>query len=275
MTKSAMVINDLSSFGSCSLTAYIAVLSAMNIKPCPLPTAVLSAQSEFPRYYCRDLTDIMAPYRKAWEENRESFDAICTGYFSNSAQLDEAERIIDAFRGGSCTVIVDPVMGDNGSLYPAYDRDSCEKMKALAQKADVLTPNLTELCILTDTPYSEFSGRGEEELINRVTACASRFAASRDVIVTGLRTGDKILNLVFSKGIVSRVYSKRCGESFSGTGDIFTAIICGSLLNGKALTTAAEAAAAFLEAAAADTVKEAHDPVYGVNFEKFLKRLGD
>ena len=31
----------------------------------------------------------------------------------------------------------------------------CQRMKQLACKADILTPNLTEACILTETPYKE------------------------------------------------------------------------------------------------------------------------
>ena len=39
MTKKIAVINDLSGFGRCSLTAAISVISAMGIQACPLPTA--------------------------------------------------------------------------------------------------------------------------------------------------------------------------------------------------------------------------------------------
>lgn len=275
MTKSAMVINDLSSFGRCSLTAYIAILSAMNVQPCPLPTALLSGQSELPHYFSRDLTDIMSPYREAWKENRESFNAICTGYFANGTQLDEAARLIETFRGNGCKVIVDPVMGDNGSLYPAYDRAACDKMKGLAALADVITPNLTELCILSNAHYTELTDCGGNELIERVKTLAAPLSKRCDVIVTGIRAGGEICNLVLSGGKTTQVRAKLKGESFSGTGDIFSAIICGSLLNGKTLEAAAETAAQFLEIAVADTVKETHNPLYGVNFEKFLKNLGD
>ena len=40
MTKKIAVINDLSGFGRCSLTAAIPVIAAMGVQPCPLPTAV-------------------------------------------------------------------------------------------------------------------------------------------------------------------------------------------------------------------------------------------
>lgn len=45
MAGKVAVLNDLAGFGRCSLTAAISVLSAMGVQPCPLPTAVLSAQT--------------------------------------------------------------------------------------------------------------------------------------------------------------------------------------------------------------------------------------
>ena len=59
MTKRIAVINDLSGFGRCSLTAAIPVISVMGAQPCPLPTAVLSAQTGFSSYYFDDYTEKM------------------------------------------------------------------------------------------------------------------------------------------------------------------------------------------------------------------------
>ena len=98
MNKKAVIISDLSSFGRCSLTASIPIMSVMGIQACPLPTAVLSAQSEFPVFFKKDLTDIIPEFRAAWAANNEKFDGICTGYFSNGRQADEAVEIINRFK---------------------------------------------------------------------------------------------------------------------------------------------------------------------------------
>lgn len=269
----ALVINDLSSFGKCSLTAAIAVLSAMNIQPCPLPTAVLSSQSEFPDFYCRDLTEIMPGYKKSWQKNGERFDGICTGYFANSRQLDSAIDIIDTFGSRSGTVLVDPVMGDGGRLYPVYDAAACEKMKRLASRADILTPNLTELCILSGADYSALSR--EPDCLERTAQAAKPLADGRGVIVTGIRCRGDICNMVISGGQVDIIRSKRVDESFSGTGDIFSAVVFGSVLSGKTLTESAKTAAKFVELAIADTLKQPYNPIYGVNFEKYLATLSE
>ena len=52
--KKIALINDLSGFGKCSLTAAIPVISIMGMQACPLPTAILSAQTGFDHYFCDD-----------------------------------------------------------------------------------------------------------------------------------------------------------------------------------------------------------------------------
>ena len=54
MVKKIAVIQDLSGFGKCSLTAAIPVISVMGVQPCPLPTAVLSAYTDLEKNgaYC-------------------------------------------------------------------------------------------------------------------------------------------------------------------------------------------------------------------------------
>lgn len=276
MAKRAMVINDLSSFGRCSLTAYIAVLSAMGHTPCPLPTAVLSAQSEFPDYFGMELTDAIPEYKKAWQKNRERFDGISTGYFANSRQLDHAADIINSFRTEGSAVLVDPVMGDNGSLYPDYDKACCAKMKRLISAADVITPNLTELCLLTDTAYADLTAHSAAHgYFDEITALARQIMRPLGVIVTGIRSGGDVCNLAVT-GDEARIFRcKNAGESFSGTGDIFSAVIFGCILSGKTLFEAARLATDFVERSIADTVEEPHDPLYGVNFEKFLTILAE
>ena len=68
MTKKIAVINDLSGFGRCSLTAALPVLAVMGVQPCPLPTAVLSAQTGYPSYYCDDFTDRMGYICDEWKK---------------------------------------------------------------------------------------------------------------------------------------------------------------------------------------------------------------
>lgn len=153
MTKKIAVINDLSGFGKCSLTAAISVIAAMGVQPCPLPTAVLSAQTGYPSYYCDDYTDRMELIYREWEKMQVHFDGIYIGFLSGEHQIEKVLEFLDMFLKKDTFLLVDPVMGDNGVRYPFFTTEIVSAMKELTSRADIITPNLTELCLLTGTDY--------------------------------------------------------------------------------------------------------------------------
>ena len=122
MTKKIAVINDLSGFGRCSLTAAISVISAMGIQACPLPTAILTAQTGYPHYYLDDYTDKMDIYRQEWQKMGQHFDGIYTGFVASEAQIDQIFHFIDTFYTSDTFLLVDPVMGDDGIKYDIYKK---------------------------------------------------------------------------------------------------------------------------------------------------------
>lgn len=278
MIKKVAVINDLSGFGKCSLTASIAILSAMGVQPCPVPTAVLTNQTGFKNHRCVDLTDSLNTYIDMWQKNGEVFDGIYSGYVASERQIDIISDFIDAFGRPHNVVLVDPVMGDNGRIYSAYNKVTCDKMRTLAKKADLVTPNLTELCILSDVDYNDLVSKQNDGYYAEAVFNTAKKAFAHDgqkIVVTGIRSGEHIYNGVFSKTDSYFVKTKMYGESFSGTGDIFASILCASVVNGEKLEKAAEKAAKFIEKVTADTIKTPYDPNYGVNFEKFICELSD
>ena len=84
--KKIAVLNDLSGMGKCSLTAAIPVISVMGIQACPLPTAVLSAQTGFPSYYCDDYTDRMDAIMEEWKKMDFYPDGISTGFLADDVR---------------------------------------------------------------------------------------------------------------------------------------------------------------------------------------------
>lgn len=276
MIKKAAVINDLSGFGKCSLTATIAVLSVMGVQPCPMPTAVLTNQTGYKNHYCIDLTDELCHYKEMWSLNNESFDGIYSGYIADKKQVDIIFDFINTFRKSSTIVLVDPVMGDNGRLYSAFSNETCKKVCSLARSADIITPNLTELCILTDTDFEELNSHCEsDDFLERISDVAKgAFSHSEQkIVVTGIKKGNCLYNGVFTKQDCSFVKAECHGGSFSGTGDIFASIVFASVVNGERLVSAVSKAVSFIEKATADTAKEPYDRNDGINFEKFLYQL--
>ena len=146
--KKAAVIHDLSGFGKCSLTAAIPVLSALGVQCCPVATAVLTGQTGYPCYHCTDLTAMLPDYIDAWGKNNAHFDAIYSGFLTGAEQISQVLDFIHHFREEHTLLLVDPVMGDDGNAYPFFTPGLLNGMKELTLEADVITPNLTEACLL-------------------------------------------------------------------------------------------------------------------------------
>lgn len=276
MTKKAAVINDLSGFGKCSLTAAIPVLSVMGIQPCPMPTAILTNQSGFKNYQSVDFTENMDSYIDYWHLNNAEFDGIYSGYITNEKQIDIIGKFIDTFRKSNTAVVVDPVMADHGVIYNAYSTAMCRDMRNLAAKADYITPNMTELCILTDNNYNEVASLKDDSLFAKIETMAMQLVKrnNQTVIVTGVVGNGKIHNCIFEQSGADFVKSELFNGSFSGTGDLFASAFTGGILNGLSVKASVSKASLFLEKAISDTIIQQNiDPNHGVEFEKNLSML--
>ncbi|MGN0421346.1 MAG: pyridoxamine kinase [Lachnospiraceae bacterium] len=282
MTKKIAVINDLSGFGRCSLTAAISVLSAMGVQACPLPTAILTAQTEYPSYYCDDYTDKMEYFRSEWEKMGQHFDGIYTGYVASVAQINQIFRFIDTFDTPDTFLLVDPVMGDDGQTYSMYTPSLLRQMKLLVQRADIITPNLTELCLLTDANYQNMNHmKDSDELFSTIQKLGQQLCKTgpQNIIVTGIHfqkddNTKAIGNLYITAKDSFLVSFPYIGGSYSGTGDLFASCIAGGVARGDSIADAIQLAGEFLELALADSVKEQVPCNDGVNYEQFLCHLG-
>lgn len=265
--------HDISGYGRCSLTVAIPILSAMGIQCCPIPTAVLSCHTGIPHYRFFDLTDFIPAYLEGWEENGMLFDAVYSGFLGSCRQIDLVKGFIEKTltKNPNAVILVDPVLGDDGRLYDTVTEDMRREMIHLAASADCITPNITELCLMTDTPY-----RPKEMAADQVASLAAKLCTGRTktVIVTGIEAGDEMHNLVYHPG---EPYSVAASPHFSrplpGAGDIFASVVCGKLLSGYTPLSAATAAASFVGKAAVLTEAENAPFAEGVLFEPFLREL--
>ena len=282
MTKKIAVINDLSGFGRCSLVAAVSVISAMGVQPCPLPTAVLSAQTGYPSYFYDDYTDRMEEFRREWEKMAVRFDGIYTGFMADCRQIAQTQKILDTFCVKKTFLLVDPIMGDEGRRFGMCTPDFLSAMRELAFRADIITPNLTELCLLTDTDYRMIGQMTDEKhMLTIVEQMAKNVLAKgpAEVIVTGVRYRDggdgeeKIGNLVVKKNRTVFSAFSFVGESFSGTGDLFASVIAGAKARGDALEEAVDLAGRMIELAMRDAVAGSVPRNEGVEYEKYLWML--
>lgn len=282
MTKKIAVINDLSGFGRCSLTAAIPVIAAMGSQPCPLPTAILSAQTGFPDYYYDDYTDKMELIYHEWKKMDVHFDGIYIGFMSGEHQIKKVCEFLDLFHGKGTFLLVDPIMGDNGERFPFITSEMQAELKALAARADIITPNLTELCLLTGTDYHMIKAMTKEQHLLTVAEQMAKnmiSAGTKEVVVTGIRyreeNGERemVANLVVTGKKVFSSARPFAGESYSGTGDLFASVIAGGKARGDKLIDAVELAGTMIGKAAADSVKDKVPRNEGVDYEKYLGML--
>ena len=266
-----LTVQDISCVGRCSLTVALPVISACGVETSVLPSAVLSTHTGFPGPVFRDLTEDMPAIRDHWVRTGVQFDCIYTGYLGSVRQMEYVRDIMDATASPGCIRVVDPAMADNGKLYAGFDSAFVEAMKGFCAQADYILPNLTEVCLLTGTPYRpDYDRAFIEELLEKLTALGCRNVVFTGVAYTPGMTGV----LVLEKGILRHYEHEKLPQSYHGTGDIYASAFVGALARGKSAFEAAKIAADFCTACIrnteADTAKW-----YGVRFEPVLGLLTD
>lgn len=267
-------IHDLSGIGRTSLMAVIPILSTMGFNVCPLPTAILSNHSQYPDFSFLDLTEEMPRIIDQWEKLGVTFDAIYTGYMGSPRQIEIVCGFIERFRTADTLVVVDPVLGDNGHLCSKMTQEMVEEMRRLACRADVLTPNLTEAFALLDRPYK--TDCTTEELKDLIAELSEM--GPDTVIITGVPVpGQSGLTSVIARSKSDlRTWKVTCPylpAHYPGTGDSFTSVITGSLLQGDSLPIALDRAAQFILQGIRSTFGYRMDNRDGILLERVLPNL--
>lgn len=202
----------------------------------------------------------------AWRKNNFKFDAFLLGYLGSSKIMKAAKICFRDFSNESAKIVIDPAFGDNGRLYPAFDNIYVDAMADLIKSADILLPNVTEVCFLTDIEYQ--SNTSVESARKIVKKLADRTPAS--IILTGIESDDKIGELIYSEGEFSEVWAKKLPHHFHGTGDLFASVFTAVYLRTGNLAKSCEEAGNFVASSicATDTTH-----TYGVNFEYVLNNI--
>lgn len=257
--KKIAVINDFTGFGRCSLSVSIPVISYMGIQCCPLPTSIFSNHTGFPEFYFDDYTEHMEEYASYWKKLDLRFHGILTGFLGSSSQIDMVKHFLYNFKTEETQVIIDPVMGDNGKLYATYTDEMCQKMKELITYADVLTPNLTEACFLTDTEFHDGNWSRMElsalmEKLVELTFVPEGDGYFRNshkagyIVISGIPMKQSIENVIYEKGKeISFFVTRRVGHERSGTGDVFSSILAADRINGVDFKSSVKRASRFIK----------------------------
>lgn len=268
--KKIAVINDLSGFGRSSLSVQIPVISAMHIQCCPVPTAIFTCHTGFHDFHFMDNTEGMKNTIHDWKSIDLQFEGISTGYLGEAKQIDLVIEFLKAFKTEKTTILVDPVMGDYGKLYPSYSEELANRIKELVPYADVLTPNLTEACILTNREYTRTPNTDElKAIVKELHALGPK-----KIVISGLEDDYSLENFVSEEGHEPIfIHTDRVGKNRSGTGDVFSSVILGSLVRGYSFRESVQKAVNFIHDTLV-TTKEMNIPLTdGICIEEHLQDL--
>lgn len=267
--KRIMTVQDISCVGKCSLTVALPVISAAGVEASVLPTAVLSTHTGFPKFTFRDLTDEITPIKNTLEELKIDFDAIYTGYLGSFLQIELVEDFIDSFKKNDTFVLIDPVMADNGKLYPGFTPEFALRMAKLCAKADLVLPNITEASFMLGIEYkSEYDEAYVKDILKKLTGLGCPRAA-----LTGISfESDKIG--VYSYDSLTDTYFYYANEklpvSYHGTGDTYASATLGAIMRGISVEDSLAIAVDFTLECMKKTEADPNRRFYGVNFESAL-----
>ncbi len=261
------MFQSFAGYGKCSTTIALPVISAMGVTVCPVPTCVLSNHLGFSHVEKQDCTPHMQAYIDAWERNSASFDGLYCGFLNHTDQINVAENFLSYFKPE--VFLLDPVMGDHGRLYSSVDGKIVESLKHLASYADILTPNLTESCLLTDTPYKENWTEEEfcELLLSLANLCPGKIA------MTGIEQKGQYITYIYEDGAISTCITPTAGPSKHGTGDLFASILIADALHHRSFTESVKKASDFIALCISESEKMQIPEKEGLLFEPFLNTL--
>lgn len=278
--KQLLIINDLCGYGKVATTAMLPILSYMGVPTFNLPTALVSNNLEYGKFSILETTDYIKDSFRVWKELGFTYDAIATGFMASEQQA----RIIAAYcREQAVTnntaIYVDPIMGDEGKLYNGISQATINAMRQMISVAHLCFPNYTEACYLTDTPYHpEGISRAEAyELIDRLREMGSRsvlitsIPVEGQMSVVGYNADIELLGIPAGKERFVLTYDE-IPVRIPGTGDIFSAVVIGNLLNGVELKLSTRRAMDIVRTLI-DENKDMPDRYRGIPLERFLHIL--
>ncbi len=269
--KKIAVINDISGFGKCSLTAAIPIISSHKMQCCPLVSGVFSNQTGYDSFKYADMTEHMQGFIEEWKKLGANFDAIITGFISNPKQVKIINDFIGCFKKEETLLVVDPVMADDGETYKGFNKEKIDAVCSLAKEADIITPNISELCILENESFDDIKG---EKALSKAERLAKCFYEKNKVklVITGIEISEKeIATAAFDGKSFQITINEKIGKSFSGTGDILCATLTCELLEGRDLFASTEYACNFINKAIRKTTEKEHiNYADGIDFEYFL-----
>ena len=266
-SKKILTIQDISCYGQCSITVALPILSAWGYETAILPSAILSTHtSGFKNFTVHDLSNEIPKIINHWKNEGIKYDVLYAGYLGEVGHIDLVIQIEKELLNEDAIFVLDPVMGDNGKLYPAFNNDYVKAIRRLIKEADIILPNLTEACFLTDTEYKEtYDEAYIKDIVNKLIELGAK-----KIVLTGIAYEKEATGVfVYDGNDFHHFVHQKINKSYHGTGDVYASTFLGSYMNHHDLMKSAIVAAEFVVEAIKNTLDDP-DHNYSVKFEPLL-----
>lgn len=250
--KQILLINDVVGYSHVGMAAMLPILTYLGHPVYNLPTALVSNTLDYGHFNVMETTDYMRGTLPVWKKLGFRFDAVCTGLMFSEEQARLVAEYCGSLHREGTTVFVDPIMGDGGRLYNGITEQQVELMRRMVGVADLTFPNYTEACYLTDTPYRAEGLNWEEacQLLDKIVELGARTAVVTSArvegqsCVIGRRSSEPLSGFPqeLAEGAYFRIDYEEIPVAFHGTGDIFSAVLIGHLMNGETLKASTQTA---------------------------------
>ncbi len=268
-----LLINDIAGYSKISLGAMIPIMSHMGFGVNNLPTAVVSNTLDYGKFEILETTEYMKGTLKVWKELGFTFDAICTGFIVSEEQVRVVADYCQEQRKNGVRIFVDPIMGDNGALYNGVSDDTVKYMRQICSVADIIMPNFTEAVFLAGMHFGkkDVTEADARELVDEL-----RNLGSKSVVITSITVDGQtcVYGYDDDKEDYFSIPFEYVPIHVPGTGDIFSALLVGSVLKGKDL----QVSTGYAMKAVRELIllnKDNADKTSGIPIEKYLNHMAN
>lgn len=267
--KQILLINDVVGYSHVGMVAMLPILTHLGHSSYNLPTALVSNTLDYGQFNVLETTDYMRGTIPVWRQLGFRFDAVCTGLMFSEEQATLVASYCRQLQGEGTTVFVDPIMGDGGRLYNGISDTQVRLMKEMVGVADLTFPNYTEACYLTGTPYRVEGMTWDEacRMLDGIVALGAKAAVVTSACVDGQRCVVGVQGNNYF-----RIDYEEIPVAFHGTGDIFSAVLIGHLMNGEPLKEST-ATAMRVVSSLIERNRDQKDFCQGIPIEKCLDLL--
>ncbi len=266
MEKRIVLMNDLPGYGRAALSVMMPMLHAKGIHVYNLPTALVSTTLDYGSVEMLDTTAYMKGAVQAWERLGFTMDAVCVGYLVSDEQAAFVQEYCEVQRLSGARILLDPIMADGGRLYNGLTMQHVQRLRKLASVADLVLPNYTEATLLTGEDYRRegVCAADAEVLVSKLLRLGAGSALVTSAKVDGK---DAVIGFDQVRNEYFCIPYEAIPVKMPGTGDIFTAVTAGELLDGKPLRESVETAVNTVSKLLRERVADGDD-FHGINVEK-------